>query len=74
VQFDNFMLEAKGPELQINRVGGNVVLSWFGGGTLQSSGSLVPTAWNPVAGVVSVDGANSVSIPIGGEQYFRVAY
>lgn len=74
VQFANLMIEAKGPALQISQAGGNVVLSWVGGGTLQSCGSVTSGAWNPVAGVVSVDGTNTVSVPMGGQTYFRVAY
>jgi len=76
VQFDHFMLEARTSPLNISRADNDVVLSWVGAGTLQSSSTVSSgVQWNPVGGVVSIDGTNSVSVPIGGEKlFFRLAY
>jgi len=51
-RFDSFMLDALGPTLQADHVGGNIVLSWPAapGWTLQSSPVVAPTNWQPVGG------------------------
>ncbi len=53
--------------------GGNLILTWQGGATveLETTPSLSPEAWTPVAGTL---GASSASIPIqsGGAAFFRL--
>ena len=55
------------PTLRITRSGANVVITWTGGGTLQTTAAL-PGTWSDVAGAVS-----GYSTPAtGAARYFRV--
>jgi hypothetical protein len=58
-RFDSFMLDALGPTLQADRVGGNIVLSWAAapGWTLQSTPTIAPTNWQPVGGTPVLSGS-----------------
>jgi hypothetical protein len=65
------------PTLKISQTGGSVVLSWVNtvpGFVLQSTPSLVPTTWNPVAQPVVENGnLNIVTDTLsGGPQYYRL--
>jgi hypothetical protein len=58
---------AEGPVLGISTAGGNVTVTWTGGGVLQST-TTFPTGWNDVAGAVS-----GYTTPTTGDvRYFRV--
>jgi hypothetical protein len=76
VQFDRFMLDTtSGSPLSITTSGNNVMLSWGPiPGVLQSTSSLTPAQWLPVAGT-PVLGSNgyTLSLPLGnGPMFFRL--
>jgi len=58
-RFDSFMLDALGPTLEADHVGGNIVLSWAAapGWTLQSTPTIAPTNWQPVGGTPVLSGS-----------------
>jgi hypothetical protein len=65
-RFDSFMLDALGPTLQADHVGGNIVLSWPAapGWTLQSTPTVAPTNWQPVGGTPVLSGSRySLTLP-----------
>lgn len=75
-QFDNFMLDetaASPPVVTANAAGGNISVSWPSGGsyTLQSTLSLSPANWQPVATLaVTANGTNTVILPTTNEAAF----
>jgi hypothetical protein len=77
VQFDSLAFQTR-PMLNIQLVGGNLIISWpagFAGYALQSTTDLDHSgSWVPVAQTVeSVDGLNRVTLPLTGQlQFFRL--
>ena len=64
------------PFLRINRVGGNVVVSWVAtltGFRLEATTNMSSGTWTPVSGVVTVDGQNVVTLTAPtGNRFFRL--
>lgn len=75
-QFDSFALDVIAPTLAISPAGGgNALITWPSGGfTLQSTPSLVPANWQPVAqSVVFTNGQFTVQLPDNAtNQFFRL--
>jgi hypothetical protein len=64
------------PFLRINRVSGNVVVSWAAtltGFRLEATSNLSSGTWTPVSGAVNVDGQNTVTLTTPtGNRFFRL--
>jgi hypothetical protein len=77
VQFDGFMLDSTtGSPLRITVSGANAIISWppIPNATLQSTTSLLPTNWQPVAGTPTLGATGySLAVPLGtGPRFFRL--
>ena len=64
------------PFLKINRVGGNVVVSWAAtltGFQLEGTSNLSSGNWTPVSGAVTVNGQNTITLTdSSGNRFFRL--
>jgi hypothetical protein len=76
VSFSNFMLDIGSPRLSITSSGSNIIVSWPGSPSaqLQSTTTLHPTNWQPVAGTPTfANGQYSLTLPASdGGQFFRL--
>jgi len=79
VRFDNLSLgaiETAMPRLSLERDGTQAVLSWPAtrrAAALETTASLAPTNWLPIAGVPIVDGQFQYNTPVlPGAKFFRL--
>jgi hypothetical protein len=68
-----------GPSVSVSQSGGNAIISWnasFGNLTLQSTPTLLPSAWacvSPQPAIVPAGSLNTMTVPIGaGNAFFRL--